>query len=201
MKNKEERIEFKRVNNKDKYYKFVELNIPYRNGKCFIENEILISDKKINLNATDRKEIGGFCISDYEHIFRWVIRGSYLCEVIIPEESIIYKTDSDNGIYISEKIILVNPIKMNDEIALELYNHSKLNDISYFRALAACTAQGYINTAKTIIKDKININNVNIALEEFYSFCKAREEEYNIEVSKLENVKLILYELENIKGV
>ncbi len=55
--------------------------------------------------------MGGFCITTYDYVFRWLIRGDTLCEVKIPEDSKIYKTTSNNGIYISEKIILTNPKK------------------------------------------------------------------------------------------
>ena len=82
--------------------------------------------------------MGGFCISTYEYIFRWLIRGDTLCEVKIPEDSKIYKTGSDNGIYLSDKIILTNPKKIDDNFAMELYLNSKLPERSYFIAIAVC---------------------------------------------------------------
>ena len=174
-----------------KYYKFVELNKPYESGKCFTLNEIIVSDKKINTEATDINEIGGFCISDYDHIFRWLIRGDYLCEVLIPEDTRIYKTESKNGIYVAEKIILTNPIKMDDNQALKLYKNSKLPEVSYFRALAACCIKGYMSTSERILQEKISKSNKDVALQEFEGFCKRREEEYKIDTFNLENVKII----------
>ena len=181
------------------YYKIVQINTPYRDGKKFTIGEVSIATQKVNLQAADPKDIGGFCISDNEHIFRWIIRGDYLCEVKIPEDSKIYKTESENGIYVSNKILLTNPVKMTDEVALKLYNISNLPESSYFRALAACCIKGYINTAEKVFSEKINKNNLNIALQEFEAFCRRREEEYDIETFNLESVKLILNRMNKLK--
>ena len=43
------------------------------------------ADKKINFNAEQQIDMGGFCVSTFDYIFRWLIRGDTLCEVIIPE--------------------------------------------------------------------------------------------------------------------
>ena len=123
---------------KDKYYRVIQTVKEYSNGKRFPIGEIVVSDKKVNLNAQEQRDIGGFCISTYDYIFRWLIRGDTLCEVTIPEKEKIYKTTSKNGIYIAEKIILSNPKKINDDFAIELYMHSKLPEESYFRAITAC---------------------------------------------------------------
>lgn len=160
-----------------KYYRFIKTDLKYSDGRQFPINEVVISDKKVNLNATDRNEIGGFYISTIEYIFRWIIRGDTLCEVIIPDDSKIYKTTSENGIYVSDKIILKNPIKMNEEEAEKLYLKSNLPEISYFKALAACAICGYIDTAMKVIGDKVNKENVDIAIKEIDDFCKRRNNE------------------------
>ncbi len=175
-----------------KYYKITQLNTPYSNGKMFVEGKVAVADKKINSSAEEASELGGFCISDYEHIFRWVIRGNYLCEVIIPDDTIIYKTESENGIYVSDKIILTNPLKMNDELATKLYKSSNLPEKSYFMAMTACCIQGYLKTAEKVFQDKVNKDNYEIALQEFKSFCKRREEEYGVPVFSLESIKALL---------
>lgn len=180
-----------------KYYKITQLNTQYRNGKQFNENVVAVSEKEVNLDAKDNTEIGGFCISDYKHIFRWVIRGNYLCEVQIPDDTKIYKAESENGIYVSNKIILVNPIKMSDEVAMKLYLSSELPEISYIRAMAACCIQGYVKTAEKVFQDKINKNNCELAFFEFESFCKRREEEYKIKVFEIEHIKLFLNKIKN----
>lgn len=102
----------------DEYYKVIQTIKEYSDGRRFPLNEIVVAKQKVNLKAVDRTEIGGFCISSYEYIFRWLIRGDTLCKVIIPENTKIYKTISDNGIYVADKIILTNPINIDDEFAM-----------------------------------------------------------------------------------
>lgn len=189
------------VDRNNKYYKVVQLSKMYRNGKEFPINKVIFSDKKINLKATDKSDIGGFYISTYEFIFRWLIRGDTLCEVIIPEDSKVYKTTSENGIYVSDKIILTNPIKIDDNFAMKLYNASNLSEISYFKAMTACAINGYINTAIKVLNDKVNKENIDIAISEFENFCKRREEEHFMSnVLSIETVSKFYEKLKQIKN-
>ena len=144
--------------------------------------------------------MGGFCISTYEYIFRWLIRGDTLCEVKIPKDTKIYKTVSENGIYVSEKIILTNPQIINDNFAMELYAKSKLPEIAYFKAMTACAICGYINTALKVCEDKVNKENVDIAISELENFCQRRKDEnYENDFLKENNVKKIYDKLLEIK--
>ena len=181
-----------------KYYKIIQRATPYKDGKNFPLDKVVIADSSINFNTTDPTQIGGFCISSYNYIFRWLVRGDTLCEVLIPDDSKIYKTESENGIYVANKIILTNPIQMNDELAMKLYKVSELPEVSYFKALAACSIKGYKNTALRVLNDKVNDNNIDIALNEFKAFCKRREEEYDKNVFETETVKMILDRLKDI---
>ena len=183
-----------------KYYRVIHTIKEYSDGRRFPINEIITSDEKVDLNATDITKMGGFCISTYEYIFRWLIRGDTLCEVKIPEDSKIYKTGSDNGIYLSDKIILTNPKKIDDNFAMELYLNSILPEKSYFICIAVCAICGYINTALKVCADKVNKDNVDIAIHEFEEFYKRREEEYNIkDCLEIETVGRIYNELRKIK--
>ena len=139
-----------------KYYRVIQTIKEYKDGKKFPIDKLVESDNKVDLNATKKSEIGGFCISTYEYIFRWLIRGDTLCEVKIPKDTKIYKTVSENGIYVSEKIILTNPQIINDKFAMKLYKKSKLPETSYFKAMTACGICGYINTALKVCEDKVN---------------------------------------------
>ena len=38
------------------------------------------ADKKINFNAEQQIDMGGFCVSTFDYIFRWLIRGDTLCK-------------------------------------------------------------------------------------------------------------------------
>ena len=184
----------------NKYYRVIH-DKEYKDGKRFPINEVVVSDKKIDFNATDGTKMGGFYISTYEYIFRWLIRGNILCEVIIPEDSKIYKTVSKNGIYIAEKIILENPIKIDDDLATELYLKSTLPELSYFDAMVACSICGYINTALKVCNDKVNKNNVDIAISKFEEFCKRREEEkYVNNISEINSVQVLYNRLKEIKN-
>lgn len=185
---------------KSKYYRVIQTIKKYNDGRRFPLDEIVIADNKVNLNATDRTKMGGFCISSYEYIFRWLIRGDTLCEVKIPDDTKIYKTVSDNGIYIADKIILTNPKKINDDLAMELYRKSTLPEISYFKAMTACSICGYTNTAMKVCNDKVNKENVNIAITELEDFCKRRnDEKYINDPLAIESVKILYDRLKEIK--
>ena len=145
--------------------------------------------------------MGGFCVSTYNYVFRWLIRGDTLFEVIIPEDSKFYKTVSDNDVCVCEKMILTNPKKIDDNFAMELYKVSTLNDISYFRAMTACAICGYINTALEVFKDRVNTQNISVAVSEFEAFCKRREKEhYGKNILEIESVKIIYDKLKEIQN-
>ena len=189
------------VSKDNKYYKIIYANREYSDGRSFPINEIVISDKKINLNETDRTKIGGFCISTYEYIFRWLIRGDTLCEVTIPDDCKIYKTVSKNGIYVAEKMILTNPQKIDDNFAMKLYLKSTLPENSYFKAMTACAISGYINTAIKVCDDKVNKENINIALLEFENYCQRRNDDnYITNTLAIKNVKILYNKLQQIKN-
>lgn len=183
-----------------KYYRVIQTIKEYEDGRKFSINKIVVSDKKINLSAEEKRDIGGFCISTYEYIFRWLIRGDTLCEVEIPDSEKVYKTVSENGIYRAEKIILTNPKKIDDDFATKLYLSSTLPEISYFKAMTACAICGYINTALRVCKDKVNKNNVNTAILELNGFCERRiMEKYDKNSFEIDNINLLKNELEKIK--
>lgn len=189
------------ANRTNKYYRVIHTVKEYSDGRRFPLDEIVIADQQVDLDATDRTKMGGFCISSYEFIFRWLIRGDTLCEVKIPEDSKIYKTASDNGIYLSDKIILTNPKKIDDSFAMELYFNSKLTERSYFIALTVCSICGYIRTALKVLEDKVNKENVDIAIQEFEEFCKRREEEkYTPNCFEIETVKIVYDKLKQIQN-
>lgn len=185
-----------------KYYRVIQTIKEYNDGKRFPIDEVVIATKKVNLNATEPVEMGGFCISTYEYIFRWLIRGDTLCEVKIPEDSKIYKTGSENGIYISDKIILTNPRKIDDNFAMQLYLKSTLPEKSYFKAMTAVAICGYMDTALKVCEDKVNKENVNIAIYELEEFCKRRKQEHMItDPSAIERINILLNKLKDIRGV
>lgn len=181
-----------------KYYRVIQTEKEYIDRRRFPINEVVECDTKVDVNAIEIDKVGGFCISTYDFVFRWLIRGDTLCEVIIPEDTKIYKSVSNNGIYKSDKMILRNPRKIDDDFAYELYKASNLPEKSYFRAMAACAICGYEKTAIKVFEDKVTKENINIAINEFEEFCKRREEENLAEnVFELKTVKNIKNKLKN----
>lgn len=131
-----------------------------------------------NPNSTDAKNMGGFNFSVEEKILRWLVRGDTIYDVYIPENAEVIECISESephGIFRTNKIIIDNPRLVTDEMAMELYYKSKLSEKSYFKAMAGCCVRGHINTAKQIFKDKINKNNVDLAILEFENFCKPND--------------------------
>lgn len=184
-----------------KYYRVIQTTREYDDGKRFPIDKMVVADKEINLNAAESTDIGGFFVSSYNYIFRWLIRGDTLCEVIIPEDSQFYKTVNANDVYVCDKMILTNPKKIDDNFAMELYKASTLNDNSYFLAMTACSICGYINTALKVCEDKVNIQNVDIAISEFKAFCKRRYgEKYINNPTAIANVRIIYDKLNRIKS-
>lgn len=184
-----------------KYYRVIRTNREYSDGRKFPINEVVIADSKVDLGATDKTKLGGFYISTYEYIFRWLIRGDTLCEVEIPKDTKIYKTVSENGIYIAEKMILSNPQKIDDNYAFELYLNSKLTEKSYFQAMTACAICGYINTALKVCTDKVNKTNVDIAIMEFEKFTERRKKEnYINDLLSIKSAKILYDKLLYIKN-
>ena len=98
-------------------------------------------------------------------------------------------------------MILTNPKKIDDNFAMELYEESTLNETSYFRAMTACAICGYINTALKVCEDRVNTQNVSVAISEFEGFCKRREEEKYVENPlETENVKILYEKLKEIQN-
>ena len=80
-------------------------------------NEVNIANN-FNPNASSPKDIGDFNFSTEDKIFRWLVRGDTLYDVIIPEVAIVINIPSEsasNGVFRTNKIILTNKIKVSNE--------------------------------------------------------------------------------------
>ena len=184
-----------------KYFRVIQTVKEYKDGRRFPIDKIVVSDNKINLETLDINKIGGFCISTYEYVFRWLIRGDTLCEVIIPEDSKVYKTTSKNGMYVSEKIILTNPRRIDDNLAMELYLNSTLPENSYFKAMTACAIMGYINTALQVCNDKDNKKNIDDVMKEVKDFTiNPEKEEFFTDNSAKKTFEILYNRLIQIKN-
>lgn len=128
-------------------------------------------------NPEDPVNTYGFNFSNESNIARWIVRGDTLYDVIIPEDSeviAINNPSTPNGVFRTNKIIIVNPRQITDDLALELYKKSNMPEKTYFKTIAGYCVRGHINAAKQIVKDKVNIENIDLAIEEFNDFFKPR---------------------------
>lgn len=126
-----------------------------------------------NPSANTPEEMGGFNFSTEDNIFRWLIRGDVIYDVEIPEGAQVVECKNDstfNGVFRCNKIIITNPRKITDEIAMELYYKSNLPEKSYYKSLLGCAIRGYKNTCLQVIIDKINKDNVDLVLSEAEEF-------------------------------
>ena len=71
-----------------------------------------------NPNADNPKDFGGFNYADEKCILRWLHRGTYIYEVEIPADADNVKLDGATTIYRTNKIIINNPKKVDDDLAL-----------------------------------------------------------------------------------
>lgn len=132
-------------------------------------NEINIANNW-NPKATSGKDFGGFNYCSEECILRWLHRGDTIYDVEIPDDAENIKMDGATTIFRTNKIIISNPRKVNDEMALHFYKISKIPEKSYYKALGVVSIMNYKKTAYAIIKDKINKDNIDEALEEWNDF-------------------------------
>lgn len=151
-----------------------------------------------NPNAKSGKEFGGFNFSVPDKIVRWLHRGDTLYDVIIPDDAEVIdvvESATPHGVFRTNKIILTNPRKMTDDMALEFYKISTIPEVAYYRTLPVVTVMGYKKTANQILKDKINKNNIDEVLEEWIEFMgKNNRRNANKLVDDIENK---LYEIKN----
>lgn len=126
-----------------------------------------------NPKASNPREMGGFNFSNEENILRWLVRGDTLYDVEVPKDAEVVKVDNPstpNGVFRSNKIILSNPRKVTDELAMELYKKSKLPEKSYYKAMIGLAIRGHINTATEVLKDKVNKDNIDLVISEVTDF-------------------------------
>lgn len=132
-------------------------------------NEINVSDSW-NPEAHSGKEFGGFNFTTESCILRWLHRGSTIYDVEIPKDAETVKIEGATILFRTNKIIVKNPRKVNDDLALHYYEISNIPEKSYYKALGAVAVMNYKKTALKILKDKVNKNNINEVLEEWNEF-------------------------------
>lgn len=155
-----------------------------------------------NPKADSGKEFGGFNYCDEKCILRWLHRGDTIYDVEVPEDAENIKLDGATTIYRTNKIIVRNPRKVDDDLALHFYEISEIPEKSYYKALGAVTIMNYEKTAKAILRDKVNEDNIDIVLDEWNNFIEHGGQNDRKKLTGL--VKEIddeLYAIKNNKGV
>lgn len=132
-------------------------------------NEVNISNNW-NPTANSGRDFGGFNYCKEDSILRWLHRGDTIYDVIVPEDAEVVKIEGATTLYRANKIVINNPRKVDDDIALHFYKISNIPEKSYYKALGVVCIMNYKKTAIQIIKDKININNIDEVLEEWNDF-------------------------------
>jgi len=153
-------------------------------------NEVNISNNW-NPSASNGKDFGGFNYTTEDCILRWLHRGDTLYDVEIPDDAENIKLKGATTIYRTNKIIIKNPRKINDKLALEFYRISNIPEKSYYKALAVATIMNYKKTAYAILNDKVNNDNIDETLEEWNDFIshggKEDRKDINNFVKEIEN--------------
>ncbi len=144
------------------------------NGFKYKEGVVNIA-KNWNPKETEPEEMGGFNFSVEDKILRYLVRGDTICDVEIPEGAEIIDCPNEScphGIFRANQIIISNIRPMTDELAMYFYKKANLPEKSYYKSFAGCAIRGYKNTTMTIIKDRVNKNNIDLAISEFEDFVK-----------------------------
>ena len=152
-----------------------------------------------NPTAKSGKEFGGFNYCNEDSILRWLHRGDTIYDVTVPDDAENVKLVGATTIYRTNKIIISNPRKVDDELALHFYEISNIPEKSYYKALGVVSIMNYRKTAYAILKDKVSKENIDEVLEEWEDFTshdgKDDRKDVNDLVKEIENK---LYEIKNM---
>lgn len=133
-------------------------------------NEVNIAEKW-NPSNLDPEEMGGFNFGTEDKILRWLHRGDTIYDVVIPEDAEVVKVDDEKGIYRANKIIVTNPRSITDDMVIELYKKNTLSDKIIAQCLLTLIWKNRIEISKYIIKDRVNLENIDEILTEFVKYA------------------------------
>ena len=123
-----------------------------------------------NPRATSSRNFGGFNYASEKCIIRWLHKGDTIYDVEIPTDAEKIELDKATKIFRTNKIIIKNPRKVDDDLALYYYRISNIPEKSYYKALGAVSIMNYKKTAYTILQEKVNKSNIDEVLEEWNDF-------------------------------
>jgi hypothetical protein len=146
-----------------------------------------------NPNESDPEKMSGFNFSSEDKILRWLHRGNTIYDVIVPEDAEVINVDDEKGIYRSNKIIVTNPREITDEMVIELYKKSTFSNKIIAQCLLTLIWKNRLEISKYIIKDRVNIDNVDEIFNEFVSYAG----EDNLAYESTQEVYTILKEIKS----
>lgn len=162
-------------------------------------DEVNVSEKW-NPNSLEPEKMGGFNFGTKDKILRWLHRGDTIYDVIIPDDAEVVLVDNIKGIYRANKIIVTNPRLITDDIVLDLYKNTTLSNKIIAQCFMTLIWKDRLEIVKYIIKDRVNLDNVNEILEEFVNYAgdknlayESTKEIYNILKEIQSSVDISLY--------
>ena len=126
-----------------------------------------------NSKAKTPEDMGGLNFSNEGNIIRYLHNGDTIYDVEIPEDAEVLSVKecaTPYGVFRSNKIIITNPRKVTDEIALELYKKATIPEEAYPKALGAVSLMNFSKTANEIFNDKVNNETIEYFLSEWNNF-------------------------------
>ena len=149
--------------------------------------------KNWNPDNLNPEEMGGFNFGTEDKILRWLHRGDTIYDVIIPEDTEVIKVDNEKGIYRANKIIVTNPRIITDDMVIKLYEKNTLSNKIIAQCLLTLIWKNRIEISKYIIKDRVNLDNVNEILEEFVNYAGDK----NLSYDSTQEIYTILKEIQS----
>lgn len=150
-----------------------------------------------NPKAEKGRDFGGFNYTTEDSILRWLHRGDTLYDVEVPNDAESIKLDGATTIYRSNKIIISNPRKVDDDLALHFYEVSQIPEKSYYKSLAVVAIMNYRKTAYAILRDRVNRDNIDLVLSEWNDFINHGGDEKTDSEQLVTEVKDYLLEIKS----
>ena len=122
-------------------------------------------------STLDPEQMGGFNFGTEDKILRWLHRGDTIYDVIVPDDAEIVLVDEIKGIYRSNKIIVTNPRTITDDMVIELYKKTTLSNKILAECLVTLLWKQRKEISKYIIKDRVNLENVDEFTDEFIRYA------------------------------
>lgn len=125
-----------------------------------------------NQSASSPSEMGGFSFLEEDKVLKFLNIGDTIYDVTLPLDAEIvncYSSEYLTNTYRTNKIILSNPKKISDELAMKFYQRASFSLEWYAESLLILIKLEFIDTATLLVRDKVNINNVDLFINKLNS--------------------------------